>query len=269
MTVINQRYRILNPSGAQPRDVSEVVNNVMNGKTNNVGTFSLATGWATSTTIYDERIGYNSYIALIPVTDAAEQDAAPFGSFSNSTSQIAPSVGSTAVVIYDTTESSSGVYLSGTGESKIYVRNDGLYNIQYSLELSNADNTSAQYADVWYRLNGADVPRSATRFDLKAAPNATEKSHVCGTVNIFLEMSAGDYVEVAGTTSSTDVGLVSYAADAIIPRPAIPSVILTVNYVAPYSYNNVYVSSQQKGQATVSHFANNTADKTYRYIIVG
>jgi hypothetical protein len=31
----------------------------------------------------------------------------------------------------------------------------------------------------------------------------------------------------------------------------------------------VYISAQQNGQATITHFSNNTSNKTYRYIIVG
>ena len=109
MTIVNQQYRKLNPSGAQPREISEVVNNLVDGKSNNVGTITLGTSWATTTTIYDERIGYSSYISLIPSSDAAEADTAPYGSFSNNTDQTSPSVGSTAVVIYDTTESSNEI----------------------------------------------------------------------------------------------------------------------------------------------------------------
>jgi hypothetical protein len=268
MAVVNQQYLNLNPTGATPREISNVVNNIMIGKTNNVGRITLNTGWATTTTIYDERIGYDSIILLSPDSDAAENDAAPYGSFSNNTDQTAPSVGSTAVVIYDTTESSNGVYRDTTNTSRIYVRNAGTYNIQFSLQLINSDN-AAQYADVWFRLNGTDVARSASRFDIPARKSEGNPSHIIGTVNIFLEMTAGQYFEIAGTTSSTLVGLEHYAADTVIPRPAIPSAIVTVQYIAPLSSDNVYISSQTKGSAVVSHFANNTADKTYKYLVVG
>jgi hypothetical protein len=266
--VVNQQYRKLIPSGATSREISEVVNNLLDGKSNNVGTVTLNTGWATTTTIYNERIGYSSIILLTPATDAAEADTAPYGSFSNNTDQTAPSVGSTAVVIYDTTESSNGVYRDTTNTSRIYVRNAGTYNVQFSLQLVNKDN-APQYADVWFRVNGTDVPRSASRFDIPARKSSTDWGHVIGTVNIFVDLQANDYVEIAGTTSSTLIGLESYPADAGIPRPAIPAAIVTVNYIAPLSMDNVLVTSQQKGQATLSHFANNTADKTYRYIVVG
>lgn len=259
-------FRRLPPFGGDQRSVAEIVNGIMDGKTNNTGLITLATGNATSTTIIDARIGIDSTIILIPSSDAAETDAAPYGCFTNNTDQLSPSVGSTAVVIYDTTEEASGVYLASN--SRLYVRNYGIYNVQFSLQLVNRDE-SAQYADVWFRVNGTDVPRSASRFDLPARKSATEPSHVIGTVNTFIEMQAGDYVEIAGTTSDTDVGLEHYDADVAIPRPAIPSAIVTVQYIAPLSFSNVYVSSQTNGSAVVSHFANDTANKTYKYVIVG
>ena len=259
-------YRKLNPSGSEPREISEVVNNLVEGKSNNTGEVTLNTSWATTTTINNERIGFNSYIGLMPISDAAEADTAPYGSFSNNTDQTAPTVGSTAVVVYDTTEESNGVFLSDS--SRLNVRNAGIYNVQFSLQLVNQDN-APQYADIWFRVNGTDVPRSASRFDIPARKSATDWGHIVGTVNIFLDMNANDYVEIAGTTSSTLIALEHYAADGTIPRPAIPAAIVTVNYIAPLSMDNVYISSQQTGQATLTHFANDTPNKTYRYIIVG
>jgi len=61
-------YRGLNPSGADTREISEVTNGILNGKTNNTGTVTLAVASATTTTIYDERIGFNSVILLMPTT---------------------------------------------------------------------------------------------------------------------------------------------------------------------------------------------------------
>jgi hypothetical protein len=259
-------FRRLPPFGGDQRAVAEIVNGIMDGKTNNTGLVTLATGNATSTTITDARIGIDSTILLIPSSDAAETDAAPYGCFTNNTDQLSPSVGSTAVVVYDTTEEASGVFLSNS--SRLNVRNYGIYNVQFSLQLVNLSN-DAQFADVWFRVNGTDVPRSASRFDIPARKSAGVPSHVIGTVNTFIEMQAGDYVEIAGTTSSTDVSLEHYIADTVIPRPAIPAAIVTVQYIAPLSFSNVYISSQTNGSAVVSHFSNDTADKTYKYVIVG
>jgi hypothetical protein len=54
-------YRVLPPFGADQRGVAEVVNGIMNGKTNNTGSVTLATGGASTTTITDARIGVDSY----------------------------------------------------------------------------------------------------------------------------------------------------------------------------------------------------------------
>jgi hypothetical protein len=259
-------FRLLPPFGQDPRGVAEVVNGIMNGKTNNTGTVTLATGNALTTTLVDERISIDTKIILIPFSDAAENDSAPYGQFSNNDDQVAPSAGSSAVINWDTTEFSNGVYIDDL--NKIYVRNYGIYNVQFSVQLANIGNTQ-EYADIWFRKNTTDVERSASRFELKERKSEGVPTHLIGTVNCFIELDAGDYVQIAGAVSSVNVTLEHYAADATIPRPAIPAAILTVNYVAPQAYSNIYVSSQQSGQATISHFANNTADKTYAYILIG
>ena len=61
-------YRKLPWTGGDPRQVAEIVNNLVEGKSNNSGTITLAAGSATTTTISDERIGYNSIILLMPTT---------------------------------------------------------------------------------------------------------------------------------------------------------------------------------------------------------
>lgn len=259
-------FRLLPVYGADPRVTAEIVNGIMNGKTNNTGLITLNTGNATTTTITNERISRDSVIILIPSSDAAETDAAPYGSFSSNLDQLAASTGSTYVVEYTSTEYSSGVYLDS--DSRIYVRNYGIYNIQFSLQLANSTN-DAQYADVWFRKNGTDIANSGSRFGMPARKSTGDPSHMIGTMNIFLELNGGDYFEIAGAVSDVGVSLEHFAADTGLPRPAIPSVITTVQYIAPLSYSNVYVSAQANGSATVSHFANNTADKTYKYVIIG
>jgi DNA topoisomerase IB len=42
-----------------------------------------------------------------------------------------------------------------------------------------------------------------------------------------------------------------------------------MQYVAPNAMDNVYISLQASGSAVITHFANSTANKTYKYIIVG
>jgi hypothetical protein len=259
-------FRTLPPFGHDPRNVAEVVNGIMNGKTNNTGTVTLATGNATTTTITDERISVNSKIILIPFSDAAEEDAAPYGQFSNNNDQTAPSTGTSAVVVWDTTEFSNGIYLSNS--TRINVRNGGVYNVNFSIQLQNSTNDH-QHADVWYRVNGTDIARSASRFGIPSRKSTGDPAAMIGYMSLFLDLNAGDYIEIAGAVSNTGVTLENYAADSGIPRPSIPAAIISVQYIAPMAYSNVYVSSQGKGTATVTHFANSTADKTYAYVVIG
>jgi hypothetical protein len=65
------------------------------------------------------------------------------------------------------------------------------------------------------------------------------------------------------------VSLEHFATSTTPDRPSIPSAIVTLNYVAPSATTNLYVSTQQQGEATITHWANATADKTYGYIVVG
>ena len=259
-------FRRLQPQGGSPRDVAEIVNGILNGKTNNTGSITLATGGATTTTLYDERISPDSKIILLPASSAAFDDTAPYGEFANTTDQLAPSAGSTAVVAWDTTIKANGTSISNT--SRVNVTNGGTYAVFVSLELQNANN-DGQYADVWFRINTVDVANSGRRFYLPSRKSASEPSHVVGILSTYMDLDAGDYVEIAGVVSSTDVSLEHFVADAVIPRPAIPAAIIKVEYIAPLAYSDVYVSNQVYGQATITHWANSTADKTYSYVIIG
>jgi hypothetical protein len=75
------QFRRLPPFGGDSRAVAEILNSVMDGKTNNTGTITLETGDATSTTLNDARISIDTKIILIPFSDAAEGDSPHSHSF--------------------------------------------------------------------------------------------------------------------------------------------------------------------------------------------
>jgi hypothetical protein len=260
------QFRTLPPFGGDQRAVAEVVRGVMDGKTNNTGRLTLATGNAVTTTLYDERIGYDSLIFFVPVSNAAEADSAPYGAFQDTTDQTAASTTTAYAIALNTTDYSNGIYVSNT--SRINVRNYGIYNIQFSLQYKNTTN-DGQDVDIWFKKNGTNVAGSNSRFHMPARKSTSDPSHLIAAMNYFLEMNAGDYVEVMWRTTDTGVSLEQYPTSSSPDRPSIPSAIITASYIAPSATTNLYVSSQQQGQATVSHWANSTADKTYGYIIVG
>ena len=260
------QFQTLPVFGSDPRQVAEVVRGAMNGKTNNTGEITLATGNATSTTLYDDRIGYDSLIFFVPLSAAAEADSAPYGAFQDSTDQTAANTTTAYAVTFNTTDYSNGVYVSNS--SRLNVRNYGVYNIQFSIQFKNTTN-DAQDVDIWFRKNGTNIDGSNSRFSLPARRSSGDPSHLIAALNYFLEMNSGDYVEIMWRVTDVGVSIEQYPTSTSPTRPAVPSAIVTLNYVAPSATTNLYVSTQQQGEATITHWANATADKTYGYIVVG
>jgi hypothetical protein len=259
-------FRVLPPYGGDQRAVAEVVNGIMNGKTNNIGTVTLATGGAISTTINDARIGSDSKIILAPASAAAFADAVPYGSFQDATDQTAANTTTAYTITFDTTDYSNGVTLSNS--SRINVKNAGVYNFQFSIQFKNTTNDTED-VDVWFRKNGTDIPKSNSRFGLATRKAAGDPYLMIGSLNFFVELAANDYIQLMWRVSDIGVSIEHYPAGTSPTRPIVPSVILTVNYVNPSASTNIYISSKGKGTATLSHFANSTANKTYDYVIVG
>ena len=165
-------YRKLAWTGGDPRQVAEIVNNLVEGKSNNTGEITLATGNATTTTIYDERIGYNSIILLTPISAAAGSDAVPYGAFQDLTDQTIASTTTAYAMTLNTTDYSNGVYLSNS--SRMNVRNAGTYNFQWSGQFVNTD-TQIQDISVWLRKNGTDITGSAGFISIPAISSNIEE----------------------------------------------------------------------------------------------
>jgi hypothetical protein len=258
-------FRVLPPFGSDPRGVAEIVNGLMNGKSNNTGTVTLNTGGASTTTIYDARISPESKIILIPFSANAFNDKIPYGAFQDSTDQTAASTTAAYAVTYNTTDYSNGITLSNS--SRLNVTSPGVYNIQFSIQLANKD-TQIQDVDIWFRKNGTDVAGSNSKFSVPNSHGGTD-GHLIAALNFFIELAANDYIQIMWATTSTLVTIEQLPAQTSPTRPTTPSVIATMTYVSMASIANVYVSSQSQGSAVITHFANSTADKTFAYVVVG
>jgi len=263
-------YRKLPPMGGQPREISEVVNNLVEGKSNNTGEFTLATGGATTTTIYNERIGYESVILIEPVTMVAATDYYPYLAVQDSTDQSAASTTTAYAVTFNTTDYALGASLSNS--SRLNVNYSGLYNLQFSIQFANTD-TQIQDVDIWFRKNGTDIANSNSKFSVPNSHGGTN-GHLIAALNFYIELAKNDYVQIMWATTSTQVTIEQLPAQTSPTRPATPSAIATLQYLSSNSYTTnlftgTYVSAQTKGSATISHPANTVADRTYRYIVVG
>lgn len=256
-------FRNLNYSGADPRQISEVVNGIMDGKTNNTGTVTLNTSNATTTTIYNERIGYDSVILLEPLSANAGNNSVPFASFQNTANQTVAAANTAYTVALNTTDVSDGVYLSS---NKIYFRNAGTYNIQFSLQLANASTQIEQFY-IWLAKNGSDIAGTASKYDVNAKHGSSD-GYLIAVANFFVTVVANDYIEVKFASSSTSIVIEAYPVQTSpFAMPSVPSSVVTVTLASPVEAP--YISSRSKGSAVITHYANSISNKTFGYVIVG
>lgn len=157
---------------------------------------------------------------------------APYGAFQDSTDQTAANTTTAYAITFDTTDFANGVTLSNS--SRINVSQDGLYNIQFSIQFKNTTNDT-QDVEVWFKKNGTNVDKSNSRFGLPARKSAGDPSHLIGALNFFVNLTTNDYIELMWRVSDVGVSIEAYGTNTSPTRPAIPSVILTASFVSNLS----------------------------------
>lgn len=158
-----------------------------------------------------------------------EDNSVLFGVFYDDTDQVC-TTGTPAAMKFGTTVSSDGVSVvaDGLGNStEIRVTQRGFYNIQFSAQIERASGGSAEKVDIWFRLNGADLPWSNTQITLQA--NA---SYHVASWNIISEINIGDSFQIMWHQTGGSIRLTSDPAQTSPVRPATPSTILTVTKVS-------------------------------------
>jgi len=264
-------FRVLPPFGADPRGVAEVVNGIMNGKTNNTGSVTLATGGATSTTITDARIGVDSVILLSATDDISSTAYYPYLGVQDSTDQVAANTTDVNIITFDTTDYALGASL--VDSTKLKAGYAGLYNIQFSVQLVNTTNDS-QEVSIWFRKNGSDVSGSNSEFGMQARKSTGTASRGIAALNFFIALQKDDYVQLAWRPSDVGVSIEHFGTQTSPTRPTTPSVIATMSYLSSNGYTsniytNPYISSVTNGSAVISHPANSIAGKTFDYVVIG
>lgn len=148
---------------------------------------------------------------------------ANYGSFYDLTDQIA-SLTDTAypIPLGYTAEAVGTSIVDGT---KVKVDYEGVYNIQFSIQLHNRGGAgSGTTIQIWLRKNGVDVVDSATKVDVD-----TNSPWSVAAWNFMLSMNANDYIQLMWSTNTTAIAIEYNTA--VAPAPAIPSTILTIQQV--------------------------------------
>jgi hypothetical protein len=149
-----------------------------------------------------------------------------YGSFTSNVTQTNPVANVARAFSADTNEINNGVKLSEN--TRFVVINAGVYNIQFSAQLKQLDNTDSTIS-IWFRKNGRDIPRSNT--ELSIDKNQERTSKLVASWNFVENFEANDYVEIMW--SSPDRGMeILYQGPQILPtRPSTPSLIVTVTQI--------------------------------------
>jgi hypothetical protein len=151
----------------------------------------------------------------------------PYGAFSSNQDQTA--IANTATLMtLNTTDFSNDVSISS---SKITVANAGIYNLQFSVQLENADN-APQDTFIWLKQNGVDIVGSTGKVGMPARKGVGDPFHSIFGWNYFVSMTAGQYIEIYWSTTNANVTIQYYPASASPTKPATQSVVATMSFVS-------------------------------------
>ena len=148
-----------------------------------------------------------------------------WGSFYDTTTQTATSTTQAYVITLNSADpQNDGVMVTST--SRIVPTTPGVYNISFSVQVSNSD-SQIHDASFWYRKNGVDVPYSNS---IISVPNSHggASGRIIFYVDIVFRLESGDYVELMWSTTNLAVTLETVPAGTSPVTPVSPSVIVSV-----------------------------------------
>lgn len=154
----------------------------------------------------------------------------PYGAFSSGVDQSTTANTATLMTLNTTDFSAGGVSISS---SKITTTTPGIYNLQFSAQFQNTDNT-IQDISIWLRQNGTDIPGSTGFVSIPAHKSASagDEAHQITGWNYYIQMQANDYVEIWWSTTNATVTIQHYPASTGPVRPATQSVVATLSFVS-------------------------------------
>lgn len=147
-----------------------------------------------------------------------------YGSFYDTTNQLNPTASIARAININSTSVSSGVSIQGG--NRITVDHDGIYNIQFSLQLTKSDNGNDD-ADIWLRYNGVDVPNS------NGIVTVIGNSGKAITAWNFVQaMTASSYCQIYWSSGDTNLTIIAIGTQSNPIRPSTPSIIVTVDKIS-------------------------------------
>ena len=159
----------------------------------------------------------------------------PYNQLTSDQDQTAASVANAYAITLNGNEFPDGISI--VSNSRITFAKEGIYNVAYSIQFKNTDNSSHD-VDIWLRRNGTDLANSNSRFSLPARKSSGDPSHLIAVTPIMVDITAdGQYIEIMWRVSNTAISIEHYPAVTASPGvtpaiPATPSVIVGVTHVS-------------------------------------
>ena len=165
-----------------------------------------------------QRLFYNSVANSINLPN-------PYGSFYSVSTLTNPIANVVHVVPFDSPLDGAYNTKIGAVNSRVYVSETGMYNVQFSAQANVAAGGATGIINIWLRRNGEDFPASTGRVVVNGVSAETIASW-----NYLISLQTNDYIELAWSSSETHLVLQAEPATATIP--SVPSVILTIYKVS-------------------------------------
>lgn len=130
-------------------------------------------------------------------------------------------------ITVENTVLSNGITMSGGGLTDITFANPGIFNIQFSLQVTN-NSPQAHLFYLWLSKNSNPVAVSASVLTIHST-HGGNKGHMIAAWNFFVQAAANDFFTL--TWTADNVNIMIETIPQANPIPASPSVILTVQQI--------------------------------------
>jgi hypothetical protein len=149
-------------------------------------------------------------------------------------SQTSGTAGGVGVYVVSISQTTASTTITGAVQSKLVAQYPGIYNLQWSGQFVNKA-AAIHEVSVWLREDGAgagvDVPGSAGLISVNAKHGSFNGGAIVGW-NYFVELQAGEFVELWWSTPDVDAYIIEYPANTAPVRPSTASIIATMSFVS-------------------------------------
>jgi len=151
---------------------------------------------------------------------------AKWGSYWSLQTQTNPSANTANFMTFNNYDASNnGTHLKSGSTSEIQVDISGAYNIQFSAQTNiTQGNNGTIY--IWLRVNGVDIAASTGKELI------TNNNGQIIAWNYIITLNAGDYIQLFWLSSDIHMQLLYEPLTTSPAKPAVPSIILTIQAVA-------------------------------------